>query len=186
MRTQRASLPAAERNRVARAIAHHLERTLLLRPGKRIAIYVAVQGEVSLAPLIRKARQRHCKLFIPQIASFRQGRMHFVALHANQRLRRNRYGLLENHQRTATPVAPGHLDMVLTPLVAFDAHGWRLGMGAGFYDRRFAFLKNNSAWRRPKLIGVAYSFQQVASLTPQPWDVPLDAVVTEKGLMRTR
>jgi 5-formyltetrahydrofolate cyclo-ligase len=59
-------------------------------------------------------------------------------------------------------------------------------MGAGFYDRYFAFLRTRPASRRPQLIGIAYSFQQVVSLTPQPWDVPLDAVVTEKGWVKVK
>lgn len=185
MRTRRAALSRTERNDAARAVALHLDRARLLRPGRRIAVYLAVRGEVDLGTLIHRARERRCVLFVPEITNFRVSKMDFVALPANHRLKANKYGLLQPG-RGGKPILPRHLDVVLTPLVAFDAHGWRLGMGAGFYDRRFAFLRERSAWRRPKLIGVAYSFQQVPSLTPQPWDVPLDAVVTEKGVMRTR
>lgn len=181
MRSRRASLVPSERNHIARTIAVHLDRALLLRPGKRIAVYYAVRGEVSLAPLIRKAHQRRCKLFVPKIIHFRHGRMDFVALQKGA-LQTNKYGLLESGARSKR-ISPRHLDVVFTPLVAFDAQGWRLGMGAGFYDRRFAFLRQRSTWRRPKLIGIAYSFQQVAALIPEPWDVPLDAVVTEKGFV---
>ena len=184
MRTRRASLAPSERNHIARTIAVHLDRALLLRPGKRIAVYYAVRGEVSLAPLIRKARERRCKLFVPKIIHFRHGRMDFVALQRGT-LHTNNYGLLEGSNRSKR-ISPRHLDIVFTPLVAFDARGWRLGMGAGFYDRRFAFLRQKSTWRRPKLVGIAYSFQQVAALVPEPWDVPLDAVVTEKGFVEMK
>ena len=68
------------------------------------------------------------------------------------------------------------------PLVAFDMRGNRLGMGGGYYDRTFAYLLNRRRWRRPILIGVAYEFQGVDSLTTRPWDIPLHGVATEAGL----
>jgi 5-formyltetrahydrofolate cyclo-ligase len=185
MRMQRAAIATTEHNRIARKIAGHIDRALLLRPSSRIAVYLAVRGEVSLLPLIKKAHERGCELFIPTITDFRAGKMEFVALPEGESFIPNRYGLLETTKR-GKRISPRHLDLVFTPLVAFDARGWRLGSGAGFYDRRFAFLQEKSAWRRPKLIGVAYSFQQVPSLAPERWDVPLDAVVTERGLLRMK
>ena len=65
---------------------------------------------------------------------------------------------------------------------AFDASGERLGMGAGFYDRHFSFLKHRSAWRRPRLLGLAYEFQRTSGIDVRPWDVPLWGVVTELGV----
>jgi 5-formyltetrahydrofolate cyclo-ligase len=68
------------------------------------------------------------------------------------------------------------------PLVAFDPSGNRLGMGGGFYDRTFSYLRNRKFWTKPLLIGIAYEFQRLDSLTPSPWDVPLQAIATEKSL----
>ena len=73
------------------------------------------------------------------------------------------------------------LDLVLTPLVAFDDCGHRLGQGGGFYDRTFAFRHNQAA--PPLLIGIAYAFQQRPRLEPQPWDLKVDLVVTEKAIL---
>jgi 5-formyltetrahydrofolate cyclo-ligase len=70
------------------------------------------------------------------------------------------------------------------PLVGFDAHGMRLGMGAGFYDRAFAYRRWRRAWRGPRLIGVAYAFQQVPRILAAQHDVHLDAVVTDKGVLK--
>jgi hypothetical protein len=79
---------------------------------------------------------------------------------------------------------------ILAPLVVWllkrheslgvDAHGTRLGTGAGFYDRCLHHLRAGRRWRRPRLIGVAYDFQRVAALAAGAWDVPLDALLTEK------
>jgi 5-formyltetrahydrofolate cyclo-ligase len=76
------------------------------------------------------------------------------------------------------------LDLVFVPLVGFDAKGERLGMGAGYYDRAFAFLRRRHHWIHPRLIGLAYSFQQVPHIEGASHDVRLNAVVTEKGLIK--
>ena len=55
-------------------------------------------------------------------------------------------------------------------------------MGAGYYDRTFAYLLRNQRWVRPQLIGAAYAFQRVEKIDAQVWDVPLHGVVTEAGL----
>jgi 5-formyltetrahydrofolate cyclo-ligase len=73
---------------------------------------------------------------------------------------------------------------VLTPLVAFDDTGVRVGVGRGYYDRCFRFLAGRGAWRRPKLLGVAYELQRVPSLPRQSWDVPLWGAVTEAHMRR--
>jgi len=71
-------------------------------------------------------------------------------------------------------VAP---DVILTPLVGFDARLNRLGQGAAHYDR--AFARYGEAWR----VGVAWSVQQVPVIPNDIWDVPLHAVITEEGML---
>jgi 5-formyltetrahydrofolate cyclo-ligase len=69
--------------------------------------------------------------------------------------------------------------LVLVPLVAFDVHGMRLGMGGGYYDRSFAFRMTEGYASKPALVGLAYEIQKVAALEQRAWDVPLDGIVTE-------
>jgi 5-formyltetrahydrofolate cyclo-ligase len=68
---------------------------------------------------------------------------------------------------------------VLLPLLGFDAAGTRLGMGGGYYDRSFAFRQGRAA--PPLLVGVGFACQELPALAPEPWDVPLDALLTERG-----
>jgi 5-formyltetrahydrofolate cyclo-ligase len=82
-------------------------------------------------------------------------------------------------------VSAARLDLVFAPLIAFDERGARLGTGAGFYDRALRRLRAGRRWRRPRIVGVAYSFQRTSGLEPAPWDVPLDAVLTEQGYLKT-
>ncbi len=73
------------------------------------------------------------------------------------------------------------LDLILLPLVGFDTHCHRLGMGKGFYDRSLEFLNHRQHWRKPHILGLAHDFQRVESLPADPWDVPLQGVVTDKS-----
>ena len=110
--------------------------------------------------------------------------MAFHRFDQSSALRRNRYGILEPTQRDQIPVE--QLDIVFAPLVAFDERGSRLGSGAGFYDRALRRRRRaDRLWRRPRVIGVGYELQRVHELDPAPWDVPLDAVLTEKNLYST-
>ena len=80
-------------------------------------------------------------------------------------------------------VMPDDLDVVLVPVVVADELGNRIGHGAGFYDRTFAHVRGADR-ARPLLIGLCHAFQVVPRLEARSWDVPLDLVVTEVGLVR--
>ena len=83
-----------------------------------------------------------------------------------------------------TYVDPRDLDLVLTPLVAFDNKGARLGLGGGHYDRCFSFLRGRSSWSRPKLVGVGYEFQRIPYIESRPCDVRLWGAVTDVATYR--
>ena len=175
--TRRAISPAARR-----AAAHSAACALIgsgwLRPGRRLAGYLASAEEFDCAPLLASARRHGMQLYVPRIAARHQPAMHFAPL--VRPLRLNRYGLLEpSSPRT---LGAAWLDIVLLPLVGFDSNGGRLGMGAGFYDRALAFRRRRRRWRGPRLIGVGFAAQQVDCIPMQAWDVRLDGVLTERGL----
>ena len=181
MRARRRLVSTVERRNAAESFARIASRALLLRPGKRIAVYQAVGHEADVSALIRLARRRGCKLYLPRVTDRRRSRMQFVGFDAGSTMRRGLFGIPEPADAKAA-VRVRDLDLVFMPLVAFDAAGWRLGSGAGFYDRKLQHLRSDRRWRRPRLIGIAYDFQRVPHLEPHRWDIPLDAVITERGL----
>lgn len=184
IRARRRRLSAEERDRAARRIARIVESSRLLKRGQRVAFYLAYDGEADLSRVIASARQRGCLLYLPAIVSFRSHRMVFRRFEDARALAPNRYGILEPVGRDI--VDPHRLDLVFAPLVAFDDRGGRLGSGAGFYDRALRHLRIDRRWRRPRIIGVGYDFQRIASLDPAPWDVSLDAVITETSFRAVR
>jgi 5-formyltetrahydrofolate cyclo-ligase len=178
LRAARASIPAPLRIRAAKRIAALVARTGWLSPHRRVALYAALPNEIDTAPLLALANHRRCAIFMPRIVDHRRSRMVFVP--PGPRLRINRYGIAEfdSSQRAA----PWSMQYVFLPLVGFDARGNRLGMGAGFYDRALAFRRQRRHWRGPRLIGIAHSCQEAPSIEPLATDIPLDAVVTERGI----
>jgi len=101
---------------------------------------------------------------------------------AARSLRRNRFGIAE--PEGARLASARLLDVVFLPLVGFDRHGVRLGMGGGYYDRAFAFRRLRTVWHAPLLVGIGYASQQVEHIAPAAHDVPLDLVITERGVIR--
>jgi 5-formyltetrahydrofolate cyclo-ligase len=176
----RRAVPLAQRRAAAAAVAHHIRQIFNFRPGLRIAVYASLPAELGTGALIRLARQHRCRIYLPRLTDLRRRRMQFVA--ADGPMQRNHLGIMEPVQ--LRQLAARHLDLVFVPLVGFDAQGERLGMGAGYYDRAFAFLRRRRYWLHPRLIGLAYSFQQLAHIEGASHDVRLNAVVTEQGLIK--
>jgi 5-formyltetrahydrofolate cyclo-ligase len=110
------------------------------------------------------------------------GRLWFVRYWRDDPMRRNRFGIPEPARRGRQLCPARTLNLVLLPLVGFDAGCNRIGMGKGYYDRSFAFLRARQHWQRPLLIGLAHECQRIETIAPRPWDVPLDAVVTERRI----
>jgi 5-formyltetrahydrofolate cyclo-ligase len=181
LRARRRIVSGDERTRAGQLVARNADHYLHLRANWRIAVYASLPSELDTAPLIELARKRGCTVYVPRIDRHSLGRkMRFMELTGRQR--RNRLGIDE--PEGSLVIGAKWLDMVFLPLVGFDACGVRLGMGGGYYDRAFAFRRWRKVWHAPRLVGLAYSFQQVDNLTAAAHDVRLDAVVTEEGIVR--
>lgn len=184
LRARRRSLDPRERRRRGAALYRHLFSQPLFRNSRRIAVYLPSDGEVDTAAIIEQAWALGKQVYLPVLVPFLHNRLWFARYEADTRLVRNRFGIAEPRAVHRQRVETHALDLVLTPLVGFDAKGNRLGMGGGFYDRSFGFLGRRRYWRKPRLVGLAYDFQQLPQLPAQPWDVPLSAVVTDGGWHR--
>ena len=187
LRALRLAMPRPRRVAAERAIIAALRRLRVLRRGRRVAVYLAMPGEVSLAGALPGALRLGVELYAPQIRSRRLLQMRFVRLRGGATLRPNAFGIEEPAAAERQWSPPGRLDLVLVPVVGFDRDGNRLGMGAGYYDRALRRRRDGARnWRRPRLVGLAFACQEVAKIEPSPWDVRLDLVVTERAIVVPR
>lgn len=175
MRARRRAVDPLERALADRALVRNVLSWPPYRRARHIAVYLAFDGEPNLSRLIAAAHRQGKKLYVPTL---RGATMTFMRLPPDPAFGTNFFGILEPAARE--PVDARRLDLVLTPLVACDERGTRIGVGRGYYDRCFEFLRERRTWIRPKLAGVAYELQCVPTLDRQPWDIPLWGLITEK------
>ena len=142
--------------------------TSLFEAGTCIAGYCAVGGEAHVTALLSLAAQSGCGTALPFIAN-KDSQIVFRTWSVGETLQQAAFGF-QQPESDSIAVTP---DIILTPLVGFDRALNRLGQGAGHYDRAFA------AWPGALRIGIAWSAQEVSTIAIDPWDVPLDAVLTE-------
>ncbi|MBK2124300.1 5-formyltetrahydrofolate cyclo-ligase [Fangia hongkongensis] len=102
-----------------------------------------------------------------------------------QKWRHNRFGLLEPIINIKNIIAPWELDLVITPLVGFDRHKNRLGMGGGFYDSSFAFLTHKEIFpKKPLMVGIAFDEQALDYIEIRPWDIKMDIIITPSQILK--
>jgi len=139
-----------------------------------VAGYWAMDGEIALHAWQMRL-PRECTYCLPVLHE--DGRLRFAPWRAGAALSTNRFGIPEPDVPASSLLAAEAMALVVAPLVAFDAREHRLGMGGGWYDRTFAFRRERAA--PPHLVGAAFAAQQVESVFPESWDMPLDALCTE-------
>jgi 5-formyltetrahydrofolate cyclo-ligase len=182
LRSARRSLSVQYRQQAAaRALRHLLNKGVLLK-GRRWGFYLPLGEEFDALPLVNQALNMGKRCYLPVTANRVAQPLKFAELDGKHGLTHNRYGIIEPHSRRLLNAR--WLDVLIMPLVGFDKHGQRLGMGGGYYDATLAYLNTRKRWRRPYLIGLAFECQRVAEIPAERWDVRLDAVLTENGLMR--
>ncbi len=182
LRAARRALTPAQQRHAARAMLRNVLHLSELRAARCIALYWPNDGEMDTQPLLKRLKRMRKRCFLPRLSSLSHDRLWFVP--AGARLRKNCFGIPEPLAPARARLRASELDLVFLPLVGFDRRGNRLGMGGGFYDRTFAFLRARSVWRRPQLIGLAHACQEVERIEAATWDVPLAAIVTDREIIR--
>lgn len=142
----------------------------LLKPGMILAGYIAKDTEADPSSIMAEAHALDCRIALPHVTG-KAAPMRFLEWTPGDALVPGPFGLLQPDE-TAPACQP---DLVLVPLIAFDSRLMRLGQGAGHYDRALSILEGAIA------VGLAWSVQQAPALITDPWDVPMDAVLTEKS-----
>lgn len=181
LRQQRRALSPTAQRLAARNLYRQLAQHPSFRRARHIALYLPNDGEIDPRPLLRAAQRRGKATYLPVLSPWPQSKMVFQRIAPGERLSKNRFGIPEPRRNPKRQRKVWALDLVLLPLVGFDRHGGRLGMGGGFYDRSLAYRQLRKNWHKPTLLGLAHACQQVDSLAMASWDVPLQGTVTDQG-----
>ncbi|NWD90136.1 5-formyltetrahydrofolate cyclo-ligase, partial [Pseudomonas sp. K5002] len=152
----------------------------LFRRAKHLSLYLPTDGEIDPRLLLRAAQRRGKATYLPVLSAWPRTKMVFQRVRPGEKLRPNRFRILEPQVNASRQRKVWALDLVLLPLVGFDDEGGRLGMGGGFYDRSLAYMARRKSWRKPTLLGLAHECQKVERLAQASWDVPLEGTVTDK------
>lgn len=176
-RDARIAMSPEQRANASEKIAEKVIHSSWFQRCKTIACYLPVPGEVDTSGIIARAWRMKKRVFAPVVE--KTGRMMFREITAETTLFENSFGIYEPGDEAS--ICPRKLDIVITPLVAYDSHNQRIGMGGGYFDRTFSFLANRKAFLRPKLIGLAFACQKVEKILANPWDIRLFTVISEKS-----
>ena len=176
LRQRRRELVAAERINAAQRLARHLLDLDFAPVTGHVAGYWAMDGEIALHAW-QLGLPPGCTYCLPVLAD---DRLRFAPWRPGEALVPNRFGIPEPALERGALLDAGQMQLVVMPLVGFDIHGHRLGMGGGWYDRTFATRLQHPA--PPWLVGAAFELQRAELPAPAAWDVPLDAVCTEAAI----
>ena len=174
LRAARRALSTAQQQRAARNLYKQLAQHPIFRRARHIALYLPNDGEIDPGWLLRAAQRRGKVTYLPVLSAWPKTKMVFQRIRPHDKLGLNRFKIAEPRANRALQRKVWSLDLVLMPLVGFDPHGGRLGMGGGFYDKTLA-----SAAHKPFRLGIAHDFQLLdIPLHRETWDQPLDALAT--------
>lgn len=179
LRANRKALTTEQQKSASHELCQRLSQHQQLQQAQTIALYLANDGEIDLSPFLAYCWQQGKKICLPVLHPVVDSSLLFLHYQAETPLLHNSYGIPEPALNVQNVVPIAEIDAILLPLVGFDAHANRLGMGGGYYDRTLAQWHQQ---RHPMttLIGVAHECQRVPQLPIASWDVPLDKVMTPK------
>ncbi len=153
----------------------HIARTFPGLAQATIAFCWPFKNEYDPRHLMHRLRAQGAKTALPSVVAPRQPLV-FLPWSPGDALAKGVYDI--PYPAAGEPVVP---DVALVPMNGFDAAGYRLGYGGGFFDRTLAALRGTGG-KRPVAIGVTYELARMESIVPQPYDIPMDYVVTERGV----
>lgn len=181
LRAKRKALTTTFQQKAADDLLLVLKNDTIIKKAKHIAVYLANNGELDLQPFIHWCWQQNKHIYLPVVHPFSKGHLLFLRYDNNSTMVSNRYNIKEPKLdvRVIKPIK--QLDIIVTPLVAFDSTGARIGMGGGYYDRTLAKWYEHYALNKqysPSIIGVAHDCQQISEVPHEAWDIPLPKIIT--------
>lgn len=176
IRATRRALSNEQQLSASEALLQRLTKLEKVKEASRIAISLAFDGEIDTRSFIDWCWKNNKQVYLPVVHPFSKGNLLFLHYTSTTKMTNNQYGIIEPklNQQQICPVK--ELDLLFTPLVAFDKQGNRIGMGGGYYDRTLAPWFEQQTGPYP--IGLAHDCQYVDQLPIESWDIPLQEIIT--------
>lgn len=173
IRKTRANLTALQQQQAEDSITQQALELIEERNAQHIALYISFDGEISTDKLIKILWAQGKQVYLPVLHPFNPNHLLFLRYLPDIPMLKNKFGIWEPKLNVQNVLPLDELDILFTPLVAFDKQGNRLGMGGGFYDRTLQH------WQKSSFIpvGLAHQCQQVEQLPTEAWDVPLHQIL---------
>lgn len=169
----REAVPPEQRDEWRARIDHHLQRLFADPVHGVVAFCWPYRGEYDVRHFAAQLRRLGASTALPVVVAPGQP-LAFRKWYPGVKMAHGPLGIpYPEDSEVLTP------DQVLLPVLGWDAGGYRLGYGGGFFDRTLAAMP-----RRPRVIGLGYELQYLPTIHPQPHDIPLDFIVTERGVHR--
>lgn len=175
VRMARRQLSSSAQCMAARQLVTQVSQAPHLAQADKVALYLAHDGELDTRPLIDWYWAQGTQVFLPVLHPFCAGHLLFLRYQAHTPMIANAFGIAEPKLDIRFLLPQNQLDIIFTPLVAFDSAGNRIGMGGGFYDRTL------SGWRHgvgPRPVGLAHDCQHLPAIPTDHWDIPLPELIT--------
>lgn len=176
IRQRRNALSSLEQSIASQNTLAHIKQNAQFKKADHIAIYLSVDGELDTRPIINYFWQQGKALYLPVIHPFSSGHLLFLKYDKDTPMVENQYYIHEPKLDKTKVLPISQLDIIFTPLVAFDKQGQRLGMGGGYYDRSLEKWFKHHTGALP--IGLAHDCQQIDSIPSESWDIPLPVIIT--------
>lgn len=176
--SQRQALTTEQINHASKNITQHFLELPEYDKAKHIAAYFPIKHEVCTFEIIHHAQQLKKSIYLPVIQN---ELLNFYSHDTNDILIDNIFKTPEPNTYIKTKTTTDKLDIIILPCIACDPYGHRVGYGKGFYDRTLAFMENSP--HKPLYIMLAYDLQMTTKITPNPWDITANIIITETGII---
>ncbi len=176
IRQARNSLSPSEQILATQNALAHIKTLQAFQEAQHIAIYLSTDGELDTHAIIDYFWQAGKKVYLPVLHPFSQGHLLFIQYDRHTPMVENKFNIREPRLDKTKVIPVSQLDIIFTPLVAFDSQGQRLGMGGGYYDRSLEKWYKTGNGAIP--IGIAHNCQQVNAIPTSSWDIPLPIIIT--------
>lgn len=178
--SQRDAMSDNDRKRLSGTICRSLISLSTYSEAKTVMCFLSFRSEVYTSLIVKNILDSGKRLIVP-ISDTKTKTLKLSYVKDIDDLAIGTYGILEPRPSSFREASPSDIDLVLVPGACFNLKGYRIGYGGGYYDK---FLPNI---RKDALsLGLCYDFQIVSSIQPEKHDIPVDIVLTEKRMIKTK